>query len=154
MLVGLKQQIQSLGESEMRWLHIGHPPSSECRLDLATARTPYQRPPALRPHEQQHGCFGAAIAPTSRPMASRWSLFRSWPVPVSSTKRKPDPTPADPSAGHIALDEPHVDAGRLYPVPGSPQGLVDDVDARDQRHASPVRSRRSHSPVPRSSASP
>jgi hypothetical protein len=35
---------------------------------------------------------GAANALTSRPIASRWSSFRPWKVPVSSTRPKPEPT--------------------------------------------------------------
>ena len=63
-------------------------------------------------------------------------------MPVSSTSRKPEPTPASSQRGHVAVHELHLDSGVGDPLAGAAQGL-----ARRGRRPSPAsRARASRTP--------
>ena len=91
-LVGLQHQLQDLGRVEVRRLHVGHLPCGEGRLDLAAARPRVRGLLRLGHTSSSTVASDAATALTSRPIASRWALFRPWKVPVSNSNWKSEPT--------------------------------------------------------------
>jgi len=110
---------------------MGHRPPGKCDLDLGPTCAPYERSPALRPHEQQHGGTGRGhrghfsthrLALDTCEVMER-SGVQDQPEAMTNTRRL--------QGGDVAMDEAHLDAGLADPGAGALQGLLHTVDPRD-----------------------
>ena len=110
---------------------MGDRPIGEGFLDLVAIRATDQRPPALRPDEQQDSRVGSGNGgdPTAHRLALRI-------IEVVERPRVQHQADAAINVGpferrHIALNEPHLDPGLERSIPPAPERFVDDVDSGD-----------------------